>query len=128
MYVACDQTATTNNEFSIVVRSPTDQEPVVVTRESSKSNTVKETLTKPAKQKTAIQRYQDMEESALDQAALEGLPSSSSSSNDGGERSPRPEAQDANGQVIAAAMKPEVSDMLLYIIQLVEVTNAMITI
>ncbi len=116
--VACDQNASTNSEFSIVIRSPTDNEPTVVTRESNQTTTVKETLTKPAPEKTAIQKYQDMEESALDQAALEGLPSSSSSSNEGAPMPHGGQAEDANGQVIAGAITPEVMVMLLYMVRL----------
>ncbi len=99
--VSCDKTDTTNSEFSIMIRSPTDQEPTVVTRGESQSRSAHETLTKPPKEKSDIQKYQDMEESALDQAALEGR---SSSSSDSADKTPTPmargaEPEDASGGI-----------------------------
>ncbi len=97
--VTSDKSATTNQEFSIVVRSPKDDGPTVVTGETSQSTTAKETLTKPPQKKTSIQRYEDMEESVLDQKALEGRSSSSSSSEEAATNRQGVKPKDAIGGV-----------------------------
>ncbi len=110
--VSCDKTTNENSEFSIVIRSTTDQEPTVVRREESHSKSAHETLTKAPKEKTAIQRYEDMEESALDQAALEGR--SSSSSDNSVDKTPINKGQqpeDANAGVAVNKAPDDVSDI-----------------
>ncbi len=113
--VACDQSATTNSDFSIVIRSTTDTEPTVVTQTSTQSKTVHETVTRPPREKTDIEKYQDMEESALDQRALEGLPSSSSSSNEGAATTQRQQPKDAIGPANVATTSKEVMQLVLAI-------------
>ncbi len=98
-----------------MIRSPTDEEATVVTRGETQSRTAHETLTKPPKEKTAIQKYQDMEESAIDQAALEGR---SSSSSDAEEQNPIPkhaQPQDANGGVAVKKAADDVSSVVVSI-------------
>ncbi len=86
--VACDKTATVTTKYSVVVQASDEGvEPTVVTGETQATSTTKETLTKqPEKKKTAIQRYDEMEEDLISQTVMEGGSvrfSSSSSSNEG---------------------------------------------
>ena len=80
--IAADVSAELSSTYSVIVNSPGSQEPTVVAGGSHTQQKFNETLTKPPVKKSMIQRYQDMEESVLDTAAMEGRSSSSSSSND----------------------------------------------
>ncbi len=77
--VAADLSANVSNQYSVIVQSPGQSEPTVVSGGSTTQQTFKETLTKPP-EKSAIQRYEDMEDTMLDSAVMEGRSSSSSSS------------------------------------------------
>ncbi len=78
--ISADKNTSLDSEYSIVIRSPDASEPTVVTQQTSTSHTTKETLTKAPKEKTTMEKYQDLDEDLIDEAAMEGRSSSSSGS------------------------------------------------
>ncbi len=85
--VAADVTANVSTKYSVVVRSPDKKEPTVVTGDSTIKQTFNETLSKPA-EKTAMQKYSDMDEDILSATVMEGKEKSSSSSSSDNESIP----------------------------------------
>ncbi len=97
--MAADITANVTSKYSVVVNSPESIEPTVVTGGSNTTQTFSETLSKPPTEKTAMQKYSDMDEEVLSATIMEGKAHSSSSSSSNASQGKQPKAKDNLGGV-----------------------------
>ena len=113
--VAADVTANVSTKYSVVVNTPDASEPTVVTGGSNTTQTFSETLSKPPAEKTALQKYADMDEDILSETVMEGKMHSSSSSSSGNASDKDAGAKTPTGEGLSKKSKVMVNGISLAI-------------